>query len=411
MAAKPKDLVLSNTFHARTLSAGEYYHSCVSSYKKSYDLPRESTLILEGHGDIDAAELQKAINNASAVNPGSHLKLRGDSFTARWSADGEFAQVREINNSEWDGRSSKGASFIYAKPLLIRQGISCELIIARNNTLNKSFLIFRNLHAVMDGIGCMHFLREVFRSLKGEPLLGSNASFKETDLMQFVGGLKNEQANFKLKPAYATGGVEGDEIGDSWQRVIIEGPIPWILARVSGIVAEHATSLSDRVARIAVPVNLRRHMPDIRSTMNYSYMLHVDLKKGEGMAHFQKRLHKALNKKSDAHYTPLLGWAKLLPMSWMDKLLCRNKKNYLSDRIFETAVISDLGVFKSSEFSYKDFQVQDLYGVPVAGNTFCLLSAMDNRVSITLGMPKVYASNGRLSQLINLIKEKLSSDD
>ncbi len=410
MPAKPKNLVLSATFYARTLSVSEYYHACVSTYKKSYDTPRENTLILDGHGNIDAAELQNAINAASKANPGSHLKLLGNSLNARWSTDGEFAKVREINNSEWDGHSSKGSSFIYEKPLLIRQGISCEFIIVRNTTLNKTFLIFRNLHAVMDGMGCMHFLREVFRYLKGERLIGSNASFRDTDLMQFVGGPRNEQVNFKLKPAYVTGGVEGDETGDAWQHVTLEGPIPWILARVSGIIAEQATARSDRVARIAVPVNLRRHMPDIQSTMNYSNMVYVDLKKGEGMAHFQKRLHKALNKKSDTYYIRLAGLAKLLPMRLMDRLLCRNKKTYLSDRIFETAVISDLGVFKSSEFSYNDFQLQDFYGVPIAGNTFCLLSAVDNRVSITLGMPKVYASNARLSQLTNLIKEKLSPE-
>lgn len=408
MTSKSSDLVLSDTFQARTLSVAEYYHSCVSAYKKSYEMPRENTLILEGRGDIYADELQKAIDNASEANPGSHLKLRGNSIAARWSTDGEFAKVREINNSEWNGRSSKGSGFIYENPLLIRQGISCEFIIVRNNTLNKIFIIFRNLHAVMDGIGCMHFLREVFRSLKGEPLVGSNASFKETDLMQFVGGSKNEQVDSKLKPAYATGGVEGEEIGDAWQRVTIKGPVPWILARVSGIVAEHATALSDRVARIAVPVNLRRHMPDIQSTMNYSYVVHIDLKKGEGMAQFQKRLHKALSKKSDVYHPRILAMAKLLPMSWMDRLLCRNKKNYLSDRILETAMISDLGVFKSSEFSFKNFEIEDFYGVPIAGNTFCLLSALEDSVSITLGMPKIYASNGRLSQLTNLIKEKLS---
>lgn len=407
MAVKPKNSVLSDTFHARTLSVGEYYHACVGSYKKSYDSPRENTLILEGHGNIDAAELQQAIKKASAVNPGSHLRLRGNSFTARWSTDGEIAQVREINNSEWDGRSSKGSGFIYEKPLLIRKGISCEFIIVRNNTLNKTFLIFRNLHAVMDGMGCMHFLREVFKALNGEPLVGSNASFRETDLMQFVGGEKNEQVDFKSKSAYATGGVEGDEIGDAWQRVTLDGSIPWILARVSGIIAEHATALSDRVARIAVPVSLRRHMPEIQSTMNYSSMVYVDLRKGEGMAHFQKRLHKALNKKSDTFYVRVAVLAKLLPMALMDRLVCRNKKTYLADRIFETAVVSDLGVFKSSEFSYKSFQLRDFYGVPIAGNTFCLLSAVDNRVSITLGMPKVYAGNGRLAQLANLIKDKL----
>ena len=409
MATRP--VVLSDQFQVRTLSVGEYYHSCVSAYKKSYDVPRENTLILEGEGDMDAAELQRAVDLASAANPGSHLRLRGDSFLARWSTDGEIARVRKVENSTWDGLSSKGSGFIYETPLLIRNGISCEFVIARNTALNKTFLIFRNLHAVMDGIGSMHFLREVFRALRGEPLVGSNASFRDTDLMQSVGGEKNEQVDFKSKPAYATGGVEGDEIGDAWQRVTIAGPVPWILARVSGILAEHATALSDRVARIAVPVNLRRHNPAIQSTMNYSNVAYVDLKKGEGMAHFQKRLHKALNKKADTYYVPVLGLAKLLPMSLMDRLLCRNRKTYRSDRIFETAMVSDIGVFRSSEFSFGNFQAHEIYGVPIAGNTFCLLSAMENLVSITLGMPKVYASNGRLKRLVSIIKEKLSPDE
>jgi len=315
--------------------------------------------------------------------------------------------VRIEKRPQWSGLSSEDSSFFYDTQLSELEGKTGELIIVEAAD-NKTFLIYRNLHSVMDGLGTMHFISELFRDLRGEPLVGSNAHFKDTDLMSQV---KSEQSpiDIRQKPIYATGGPEGEEVGDCWQRIVLDGPIIFLLARLAATISEFAHQLNDGISRIAIPVNMRRHSPDVVSTMNYSNVIHVDLEKGDKSEHFQKRLHKALRKNSEAMYSKMLEVIRWVPLSWLDFMMNRKKSNYLKHRIVETVMISDLGAFKSSDFSCDCFQAEASFGIPLASNTFALLSTMDNKVSITVGMPAVYASNGRLGQLMKFISDRLGS--
>ena len=409
-ASLSKKLKSGSPFRSRRLSYMEYYHASVGSYRHSVDVPRENTVILEGTGNISCERLQTAVNAAAEVNPGAHLKLLGNSVTARWSTQGQVPRVREVH-SNWNGRSSKGSGFIYDTPLELRKGVSCEFIIARNETLGKTFIIFRNLHAVMDGMGCLHFLREVFRALNGQPLHGSNAHFADTDLIRAVKGERNTFADHNAACALITGPAQGEEIGDAWERISLEGPVPWLVTRMAGIIANHATGTSDRVTRIGIPINLRRHLPDIVSSMNYTSVVHIDLKPGEGFSQFQKRLHKLLKKNIDASYSTALSIARAIPLGTVDKIVHRHKDNFNVDRKKSTAILSDLGMHNAADFCCPDFTAEEMFAIPIAGVTFSIQSALDNKVNITLGMPKVYASNGRLTELVTLIHRKLLPED
>jgi hypothetical protein len=399
-------------FATRTLSVGEYYHASLGTSGKTLEVPRENVIVLEGLGSFDVERLRSALAAAAHANPATRLRLVGNSFRARWEGDGKGPQLRVVNNCSWDGMSQNGAEFIYATPLRATEGVTSEFILA-NRPGQGPLLIFRNLHSIMDGMGCMHFLQELFRSLRGEPLEGTNAVFRDTDLMQSVPSDQSTQIpwkEFKIRPAYATGGPRGTEFGDSWQKIYVKGPVFWLLARVSTAVTEFAHRYSDTKVRIAVPVNMRRHLPQIRTTLNMTGVQYVELQKGDNVAKFQQSLHKAMKVNNETNYHWSAQIMRLFPLGMVERHACRTKKNYLTNRIIETAMISDLGAFKSRELSGGGFTATHLYGVPLPGNTFGLLAALDDEVAISIGMPNVYANEGRLSDLIGYISNKLSSD-
>lgn len=399
-------------FSGRRLSISEYYHACLGVSGKTLETVRENVIVIEGLGALNIDALRVAVAKASQFNPGSRIRMAGNLFFARWLPDGASPSVRVEDDCCWDGASDAGSDFIYRTPLSASAGVTSEFIVARSRDASHQFLIFRNLHSIMDGMGFMHFLREVFRALRGEPLQGTNAFFRDADLMRAVPSdpsaamqyqqLKNE------KPAYATGGPRGAEVGDTWQRLTLQGPMMWTLARVAAAIAEFAHLFSDAKVRIIVPVNLRRHLPEIRSTLNFTAAQHVDLDKGDSAAKFQQRLHQALKNNGEIYYRPAMEMVRALPLSWLERITCRTPKNYLSHRILETTVISDLGEFKSSELSADGFAATALFGVPLPGNTFGLLSTLDDRISLVIGMPKVYANDGRLEALVDHIVAKLA---
>lgn len=410
--ARRANVTLKTTteFSGRKLSISEYYHACLGTSGKTLEVPRENQIILEGEGPIDIDGFRRAVSRAAQANPGSRLRLAGNSLRARWIPDGQEPKVRTVSNCTWDGMSHVGSGFIRADELSANEGVTGEFVVATAPSGKKQFIVFRNLHSIMDGMGYMHFLQEVFRAMRGEKLAGTNAFFREADLMLSVDSDRRAQIrykDFKVRPAYATGGPRGGEIGDSWQKTVIEGPLMLLSARVSAAVAEFAHRYSDTKARIAVPVNLRRHMPEISSTMNLTGLQYIELFKGDSFMKFQQILHEALKKNNDTNYAKSSELLRMLPFSWMERLSCRTPRNYLKHRIIETIMVSDLGGFKAKDFTGGGFSATQLFGVPLPGNAFGLLSTLDNRVAVTIGMPKVYANEGRLSALMDHITAKL----
>lgn len=388
----------------RALSGPEYYHACVGRSPHTLDGAREIVFVLEGRGALDPVQVQAALDRVVAVNPGLRLRMRGQLTRARWRSDGPPPRLRVVDDTGWDGGSERGAEFIQAAPLSLEQGPAIELIIERGPMPR---LIVRALHAVVDGVGVMHLFEELFRALRGEALLGTNAVFSDVALMSSVA---SEPRNFrKLSVAYLAGGAEGSETGDRWLRLSLPVSPSNLLGRVAVAMAEFAARYSDLPVRIAVPVNLRRHCPGLLSTLNYSNMLHVDLAPGDSPADFREKLRAMLARNFDADYPRVLEAVRLFPLRWLDRLVSRTTKNYLARDVWETAVLSNLGQYSSNALSGGGFHGERLFGLPLKGNAFSILFSLDGRVDITVGMARAYSSNGRLEALVRFLRERLST--
>lgn len=393
----------------RPLSAFEYYHASVGIGRVRH-VPRTVSTVIEGDGpDFEPDRWRRALDKASAENPGVRLRLVGRWWRARWANDGQPPRLRVVEHTDWDGLSDAGSAFIEVEPLSLQEGRTAELILVRNSPRGR-MIVFRFFHAVMDGRGALHFLRDVFRALRGEPLVGSNAGFSDMDLMRRLGPRKS-----KLNIAFTkrlTDPAQGKEPGYHWRRAFLEASGRNILARVAAISAEYFHRRSRWPALISVPVDVRFRLPGLTATTNFCNALLVRLDKGEGAEVFRRKLAAMIEGRMDLYCPRVLDLLKLFTLPGLDLLVSGIRGDYRSRGAVETAMISNLGRLDSREFSCDHFRVARLFVVPPFNSqVYFLLVGMDERVEIVLGMPKVLAANGRLDDFVAFLHRRLADMD
>jgi hypothetical protein len=257
-------------------------------------------------------------------------------------------------------------------------------------------------------MGMLHFLREIFHALRDEPLLGSNAEFSDIDLMRSAdaGPLQPRAKGF---PIPLTGNARGTDTGDVWRRLTVPlTPQKNLLGRLAELCANYARGFNEGLVRFAVPVNLRRHCPGLLSTSNFTGLVHIDMEKTDDAERFRLKLRQSLDDKKDALYHWIFKLVTYLPMNWVDYCVGRRKGNYLSRKVGETVLITNFGAVDLNEFVCHDFTAHNLYSLPIGGNSFISLYASGQHLNVLIGMPKVYAADGRMEEFCERIKGMLS---
>ncbi len=135
------------------------------------DCPFSNQLVLEGKGTLDASRWENAVQAASEANPGSRLLYKGRSSWAQWVDCGVTPPVRDFNGAHWSADGPEGAPFL-SDPMPFRDGHSCEVVLLSGDPAR---VVFRTLHATMDGGGTLVWVEDIFRALRGEPLIGQGS--------------------------------------------------------------------------------------------------------------------------------------------------------------------------------------------------------------------------------------------
>jgi hypothetical protein len=391
----------------RQVSVPEYYHASVAASGRTLETPRENAFCIEGRGVLPAAAWQSALDRVSAQNPGTRLRLRGDSCRARWDSNGPLPRVRMVDHCEWDGYSDRGANVIYETPLPLDTGPTVELVvIARPG--GRTLLVARNHHAVMDGMGTLHFLHELFRALRGEPLQGTNAAFSDADLMRSVGAKHTTSKHARTRSL--TGLPEGDAKGDEWRRFSLGKPRKNLLGLIAAAMAEFTHRHTDLPALIAIPVDLRRHAAGLLSTANFTNMLLVRLDKGEGADVFRQRLGEMIEQKMDAVYPRHFEILKWFSLARVDRIASRTDKNYRTKGALETAVISNLGRVDATLLSGAGYRAERLFVIPLKGTVFSTIVGNGDEVEMTLNVPRVLGSGGRFDAVVDFLRARFADD-
>lgn len=145
--------------YARRMSATERFSLAINELYR-YNI----VALAEGHGNITRQELQSAVDIAAERNPGARVRLKSILGFTKWVDSGIAPVVHETQAPQWDCFSERGATFMEGSFGTLDGKPVCDLYLLPGETTR---IVARVLHAAMDARGLQHFIKDIFRVLRG----------------------------------------------------------------------------------------------------------------------------------------------------------------------------------------------------------------------------------------------------
>lgn len=373
--------------------------------------PFVNQFIVEGQGKLDPEKWRKAVAEVDKKNPGLKLKLKGFSGWRYWDSDGLTPEIISID-AEWDGVCSEDAPPFSPSINPRRDPVATITLISGTS----SHIVFRTHHAITDGMGLLHWMKEVFRALRGEPLLGSPGTKTEVDLPQSIME-KRTVAPIQWRDCLtiAPKSEAPETTGYGWHRFHWEGSRYMILSKLLLALSQVAWEFHGE-GKIAfrIPSDLRGYFDkdEPYSTANLAGVIDFEVTPKDTVKSIQMKMGKIKKQYGDLKLTP--KWIKLL--NWMPGKILKFPTNKNSERhktglYCATANVSHLGHFEAETFSTDEFTATDVFAVPIAldSRSFLTIFTTDNGLSATVGMPKAIGQNGVMKNVCDRIVEKLNT--
>ncbi|MCQ4041224.1 amino acid adenylation domain-containing protein [Streptantibioticus rubrisoli] len=353
--------------------------------------------LVEGDGTLRADDLAHAVAVASEANPGARLVLRDK----RWVDSGKAPEVRALTAESFDRKRLDSPA--------LRIGLTdptCEVLLVLGD---PTTVVFRAAHAVMDGRGLLMWASDVFRVLRGEQPLGADSPLNNDDLLRRV-CTPDDPPPRAEDPAMEFPSPLGPRphpaAGPLWRRRSVDGTHPAASAKVTAaLVAAYGPG------RYFVPVDLRRHAPDVRSTASLSHPLHLSVGADDGWEEVQHKMLTAMADREELANRANPGIMDL-PLPVLRAGIAELDDNAArTDTHTGRAYVSHLGAVSLDDFSTDGFHATSLYtlgGVNPGSPPEINLVEMAGRTEITVAWydgPEVAA---RAEALLDVAQEALS---
>ncbi|NLU76228.1 non-ribosomal peptide synthetase [Streptomyces sp. HNM0575] len=348
-------------------------------------------IVVEGTGTIPADVLRRAVAEASAACPGARLALRGRT----WADTGRAPAVRTAGDYDSATR----------EPLAPAEGRGCEVVLLGGGG-ETTTLVFRVHHAVMDAMGALAWTADVFRALRGEALVGAPSPLYDLALLGTLGdGARREPVTPRWRSP-----LPGVRRGHAtrWHRRTLPGAHPGIVAKTAAALAR----LSPGATRVMVPVDLRRHRPELRSTANLSLPVFLDGRADDPWEQWHERLLRALagNRELAAGEEEM---AVRLPLGALAGVLtASHAASVATGRYSCSSLVTALGRVGTHEMCAPGFEADSVYSLPVQA-PFVPLSftavEFGGRTELAMSHPGGPRADARAAALLDSVCESLAS--
>ncbi|MFG2794587.1 amino acid adenylation domain-containing protein [Streptomyces sp. NPDC048419] len=362
-----------------------------------------------GHGRIGLGTLARAVAAASAACPGARLVRRG----RIWVDSGLTPRVSRVAVPAGQLARFEGPALNQAlrRQLAPKAGPSCEVLLLEGEGNEPSTLVFRAFHGVMDGKGVVAWAAEVFKALRGEPSTPP-ATEAVTDFA-LAGRLgdtgRRPRTGVAWPPALDIRGSRPCLGHFQFRRRAVDGNQPGLVAKVASVLA---ASTGETAYRFMVPVDLRPHDPDLRSTANLTLPVFLDGHAGDTWEEWHERLLKALAERTEVTRGQAELLASAVPVPALTRglqaasALARRRNRYLA-----SAVVSHLGRLDLAVFSAGEFEALTIYSPPVHAPLvpISVVSVESpGRTELILSCPAGEAITARAEELLDRITGALS---
>ncbi|MFI9503017.1 peptide synthetase [Nocardia sp. NPDC052566] len=359
-------------------------------------------IAVHGDGALDPAVLRSAVEAASAANPGSRLIREGDD----WVDSGVAAAVRVVEGSTLDYATLEDDAVLNS-PIGPTAERTCEVLLL---TGERTTIVFRVFHGVMDGMGVRMWVDDVFRALRGATPLGAPDPVADTELLARVGAPGKPTL---VLPTYPSAVGSGRQDPDASRWLLRHRTIPatgkGILARVCAVLAAETGAKS----RFMIPVDLRRHDPELRSTANLALPLFLDVTPGDSWQAVNAQLRAGLQEKRELNELDN-GRLSLFPMPVIRTVL--RLSNWLGARLnrnMVTATVTHMGRFDPAELAVPGWTPAVVRVIPQHSGAMPLLFGLAEcagKIELTVSCRNGAGIAPRLEALLDEIATTLTTE-
>ncbi|RBO94444.1 peptide synthetase [Nocardia puris] len=359
-------------------------------------------LAVHGEGTLDADALRRAVDVASAANPGSRLVRDGD----YWVDSGIAASVRVVEGHTLTYPGLEDDPVLNS-PIGPTPERTCEVLLLTGDPVT---VVFRVFHGVMDGMGMRMWADDVFRALRGAEPIGAPDPVADAEL---VARLRAPGKPSILLPRFRSAAGKGRQDPARVRWLLRHRTIPatgkGIVARVSAVLADAANAES----RFMVPVDLRRHDPDLRSTGNLALPLFLDVAPGEGWESVNAQLRAGLRENRELNQMDNGGLTAFPGAVVRGVLRAGNWVGARLNRNLVSATVSHMGAFDLAEMAVPGYTPTTMRVLPQHSGMMPLLFGMvesAGKLELTVSCRNGEGVEARLEALLDLIAATLERD-
>lgn len=372
--------------------------------------------ILEGVGTVDPQVLQAAVDRAAAANPAIRVRLRGVLKWCRWVDGGRAPRVRVQALSAWDGSSEQNAPFLDER-LKPRQAVADILLVPCTD--GRTRLVFRTLHAAIDGRGCIHWMAEVCRALRGEPLVGSDSVLTDLDVQDLYADkippdsdVSPQQCIPVLLPQAGAAEGKAGPLRYLWRRVLIDRDVPQLLTKAAAWLAERAREHGPGEVGFTIPVDYRGFRIQEMGIGNLTGYLRLVVAEGASARSLMVQLGQRIKAYADCRSFPGIRAIVWLPVWWMLRGL-KPKINtvlYTVTPALPTGGVVSMGSLKPEQFDFPGFKAERSYGIPGAvGKLNLIFVNYPDHVCVSFASPAAFNDHGQFDALVTAFQQHFSS--
>ena len=369
-------------------------------------------LVLEGEGDPKPEALYEALQQATAANPGARLRLEEGPGDDDFWVLGPEPTFTVVEDPSFRAQGTDEAEFLRWR-LDASTGPTCELVHVRGEQ-GRGYLIFRALHAVMDGQGTLLWAKDFMRCLRGESPVGHPGTADVHKLTE------HEAENRRPLPAYDALhplGLPKPTTTDAygWRRVHIDRPLSSdAFGRIAVAVRELAAAHHDEPGpiRLHLPTDLRGYFRKERSTANLFGSLFVDVEPDETAEAIGRKVLRMLYERDGQRPAGL--YTSVDPGSVTAhrvKVFFELSRMHETGRYPFSATVSHLGRLEGAALSGPGWRSTSGLFVPLISEACAVsLNGFDDHIEVTVGVTDRFHHDGRLERLAQAVGDALRAE-